>query len=309
MPMPTVGSTATAEPVITSTAVSTPAPAETATGSAEQHGGQIAYVKDDQIWLLDLATNESRQLTTEGQNSSPAWSPDGQTLAFMRIYGKNPEIVTMSADASQVTRLTDTPTFELVPAYGRDGALFFARKDQGDEADIQVIKRDAAGTESVVHTQPGGLCSPVHLSVGEANQVALSVNCGRGYNVFLIDVAAQKTTDISFEYAPTSCVYQGTWAHKAPRLAVITALDCSPQINTGISALNVEGAQPQMEEIITNREIQSMDWAPDDQAMIFARHGVEADLIGLWLLPLEGNREPRQVLKEGAEPAWRPTQR
>ena len=38
---------------------------------------------DTQIWLADAATGVSRQLTNGKKSSqSPAWSPDGSTLAF-----------------------------------------------------------------------------------------------------------------------------------------------------------------------------------------------------------------------------------
>lgn len=297
--------------VETSAATSTPpAPAVTSTAAVDQSGGEIAYVEDGNIWLLDLASGETRQLTGEGQSSSPAWSPDGQTLAFVRLYDGNPEIATMRADGSDLTRVTSTPADELYPAYSRDGALFFTRRAQADEAEIEVVRRDASGAETVVYTQPGGLCRAAHLSVGSETQVALSIGCGRGYNAFFIDLATSTTIDISQEYAPTSCVYQATWAHQQPRLAAITALDCSPQINTGISALNLAGAKPLMEEVFTNREIVAMDWSPDDRALVFARKGLEEDLAGLWIVPTTGGaREPRQVLKAGDEPAWRPAQR
>ena len=44
--------------------------------------GQLAYVLDGDIWLHDLATKETRQLTTDGNNHLPAWSPDGKTLLY-----------------------------------------------------------------------------------------------------------------------------------------------------------------------------------------------------------------------------------
>jgi hypothetical protein len=285
-------------------------PIETATSAAES-GGEIAYVKDANLWLLDLATNETRQLTSDGENSSPAWSPDGRTLAFMRIYDGNPEIVTMRADGSELTRVTNSSAEELFPVYAHDGTLFFTRRAQRDDAEIEVVKRDTAGIETVVYTQPGGLCRPTHLSVGSTAQVALSIGCGRGYNAFLIDPDTNTTIDISMEYAPTSCVYYATWASQQPRLAVITALDCSPQLNTGIAALNLAGQQPQIEELFSNREIGALTWAPNDQAIVFAKQSrSEPDLSGLWLLPLSGDaREPRQLIKEGTEPAWRPAAR
>ena len=290
------------------TPAKTSAPAETETAAADQTGDQIAYVKENNIWLFDLTTGGTWQLTTEGENSDPAWSPDGQTLAFTRLYDGNPDIATIRADGTGLTRVTDNPANDLHPAYARDGTLFYARHQQGEETEIELIKRDAAGSETVVYTQPGGLCTPVHLSAADPTQLALSINCGRGYNAFVLDLATNTTTDLSLDYAPTACVYQATWAHTQPQLALITAQDCSPQINTGIATLNLDGAQPALKELFTNREIWAIDWSWDDQALVFQKESrTDPDVSGLWLLELNGDSaEPRQLTKAGASPVWRP---
>lgn len=44
--------------------------------------GEIAYVKDGDIWLLNLSIGESQQLTTDGNNQWPTWSPDGRYLLY-----------------------------------------------------------------------------------------------------------------------------------------------------------------------------------------------------------------------------------
>ncbi|HEY0605375.1 MAG TPA: DPP IV N-terminal domain-containing protein [Herpetosiphonaceae bacterium] len=307
-PTPTIAAvTPSAAPAETSTA-ETSAPAETETAAADDSGDQIAYVKENNIWLLDLASGGTWQLTTEGENSDPSWSPDGQTLAFTRMYDGNPEIATIRADGSGLTRITDNQANDLHPAYARDGTLFYARHQQGEETEIEVIKRDASGGETIVYTQPGGLCTPVHLSAAQETQIALSINCGRGYNAFVIDLAANTTTDLSLDYAPTACVYQATFAHTQPRLALITAQDCSPQINTGIATLDLGSAQTALDELFTNREIWALDWSADDQSLVFQKESrSDPDLSGLWLLSLTGDSaEPSQLTKEGTSPAWRP---
>ena len=37
------------------------------------HQGEIAYVLDGNIWLLDLVTGASEQLTADGENRWPSW--------------------------------------------------------------------------------------------------------------------------------------------------------------------------------------------------------------------------------------------
>ncbi len=44
--------------------------------------GEIAYVHDGDIWLLDLFSNESRRLTEDGGNRWPSWSDDGRYLLY-----------------------------------------------------------------------------------------------------------------------------------------------------------------------------------------------------------------------------------
>ena len=49
--------------------------------------GEIAYVRDGDIWLLDLTSGGSQQLTTDGDNRWPAWSADGGTLLYTHATG------------------------------------------------------------------------------------------------------------------------------------------------------------------------------------------------------------------------------
>src|SRR5437660_11242109 len=66
---------------------------------------------DTQIWLADVRTGQTRQLTaSKKSSSSPAWSPDGSKLAFMsdrtdkrQIYVINP----LGGEAEALTSLDD----------------------------------------------------------------------------------------------------------------------------------------------------------------------------------------------------------
>src|SRR5436853_4231836 len=69
-------------------------------------GGEIAYIHGGNIWMIDLATRQPRQLTTDGQNATPTWSPDGQWLTFVSRQNGNADLYRMHADGSARTRLT-----------------------------------------------------------------------------------------------------------------------------------------------------------------------------------------------------------
>lgn len=59
------------------------------------------------IYVIDLATNETRQLTDGATNAiGPAWSPDGKQLTFSSDRSGQWEIYLMGADGSNVRPLT-----------------------------------------------------------------------------------------------------------------------------------------------------------------------------------------------------------
>lgn len=52
----------------------------------ETEMGKIAYIYDGNIWFKDLPNGEKKQLTTDGNNHSPRWSPSGKYLAYFKDH-------------------------------------------------------------------------------------------------------------------------------------------------------------------------------------------------------------------------------
>ncbi len=74
-------------------------------------GTKIAFASNQggswAIYVIELATNEVRQLTTGTTNAiAPAWSPDGTKLTFSSDRSGQWEIYLMEADGSNVRPLT-----------------------------------------------------------------------------------------------------------------------------------------------------------------------------------------------------------
>ena len=84
--------------------------------------GKIAFYSDrtgsDQIYTVAASGEPVSQLTTEGRNDSPAWSPDGTRIAFESDRGSDSAIYVMNADGSGETRLTAGR----LPAWSADGS-------------------------------------------------------------------------------------------------------------------------------------------------------------------------------------------
>src|SRR5579859_1302374 len=110
-------------------------------------GGLLAYVlrSSDReanetrsaIWLLDTATGQSRRLTSgEKRDTSPRWSPDGRTLAFISDReGETAQLYTLALAGGEAQRRTLTRRGAGEPFWAPDGAWigFTAETRPGEE--------------------------------------------------------------------------------------------------------------------------------------------------------------------------------
>lgn len=124
--------------------------------------GVIAFPGEDahrrqQIFTITIDGRNRTQLTVDGENSMPSWSPDGQRLAYVsRTPGAIPAIWVMDSDGGNKRRLIVGDS----PDWGPDGRIAYASPDQ--PAEIWVVDH-AAGTPRKV-TAGGSHGGRVHPS-------------------------------------------------------------------------------------------------------------------------------------------------
>jgi len=96
----------------------------------------------------DLAGSQTRTLAVKWHNLEPAWSPDGQRIAFSSNRDGNYELYVMNADGSGQRRLTHNRPVDAGPSWSPDGKrLAFARDPWSEDLtylddDVWVIDVD-----------------------------------------------------------------------------------------------------------------------------------------------------------------------
>jgi hypothetical protein len=108
------------------------------------------YGADCGLWLTNADNNDRKRLTTGGGDGQPAWSPNGQTLAYISKDDGNFEIYRIERDGSNKTRLTDDPHSDGLPVWSPDGAWIAFRSDRSGKWAIYVMRPDGSDVRKLV---------------------------------------------------------------------------------------------------------------------------------------------------------------
>jgi len=163
--------------------------------------GRIAYmsVRDNNnqdIFVLDVAKGSARRLTRyKGYDNNPAWSPDGQRIAFETNRGTGRQIYVMSATGravTPVTNATDHGTANGDPTWSPDGTRLLYTSDvtSGPSgSDIYVIPADGSGPAVNLTNDPSAFnFHPAWApNAGSTIKFAFTSNPVGGPNVFIFD--------------------------------------------------------------------------------------------------------------------------
>jgi dipeptidyl aminopeptidase/acylaminoacyl peptidase len=97
------------------------------------------------IWIVPTAGGAEMQLTRSGHDSSPVWSPDGKTLAFLSSRSGNSQLYLLSMEGGEAHPLTKLSTGADIVKWSPDGkVLAFASSVYPDCKDDDCnSKRDA----------------------------------------------------------------------------------------------------------------------------------------------------------------------
>ena len=96
-------------------------------------GSQIAFTYKGDIYLVSAEGGKAQQITTNAAyDSTPLWSPDGQSIIFSSYREKSKDIYKVPAIGGAPQRLTYHPGHETPMAVLQDGSILFSASIQRD---------------------------------------------------------------------------------------------------------------------------------------------------------------------------------
>ena len=107
------------------------------------HGDAIVFAAEGDLWRIGVNGGVAQRLTTHaGQESLPAISPDGKTLAFAAVYEGKAELYTMPLDGGLPERHTFDNTEPRAISWAPDGKVLYATDKHSTLPDRQLMLLD-----------------------------------------------------------------------------------------------------------------------------------------------------------------------
>jgi dipeptidyl aminopeptidase/acylaminoacyl peptidase len=227
------------------------------------------------LWLADVATNTSRQITFAPAGSKAgerdgAWSPDGRTVYFVAQRGKHAQLYRLPMNGGEAEPLTMKIAPSVDASTAPDAVAGSRAKSPPDSVDIDVSSYSLAPnglTVAIVARDPQ---TPGEAKQSEDKADAHAIDQDiHGSRAYLFDIASSKLTPIAI--APD--VKEVVWSHRGDRLSAVTspmnnAGDLGPSDKVWIVDVASPGTPRQLAEMPATGG--SIVWSPSDARLFFS---------------------------------------
>ena len=285
----------------------------------------IAFVGDDQIYLIDSDGTGLRRLTSTGRNWAPTWSPDGQRIAFVSDRAGGFQLHVMNADGSNVVRRPSSTSPSYYPTWSPDGLRIAFVGIQNGDAEIYVTS--AADDETLpvrLTNQPGADVDPAWSP--EGSTIAFASDRDGPLDVYTMSPEGTNVRRLTSGIPDVLSAHLPAWSPDGRRIAFTTE-QCSTAIRCpfvawwdygdfpdfSVQVMNADGSgamvvasTPSTNEVTRMSFTSRPAWSPDGRTLAFSREYSSGAPLSLEYIGTEGSSNRGGVITYGGHsPSWR----
>jgi hypothetical protein len=277
------------------------AAASTAHAAFPGANGKIAFEycgQNCEIYVMNADGTDQTNVTNNPEyDLAPAWSANGNKIAFVSRRDGNLEIYKMNEDGSGLTRLTNNSPNDVHPAWSPDGQKIAFTSYRDGQAEIYVMNADGTGQTNVTNNPVYDLdpsWSP------DGSKIAFSsdrdVQTG-GAEIYKMNSDGSGVTRLTNHPLGDS---EPNWSPNGQKIAFAADVDYSDEIFSNIFVMNADGSG-RTTVVGGGTPFDHPAWSPDGQKIVFT----QADLSWIQVVNADGS-EQTTIASVGSNPDWQP---
>src|SRR5882724_7237143 len=107
------------------------------------------------LWMAPAAGGDAIQLTRTGKDSSPKWSPDGKTIAFLSARSGDSQVYVLSMDGGEAHAVTKISTGVDIVDLSPDGKTIAFLSARSGDSQVYVLSMDGGEAHAVTKISTG----------------------------------------------------------------------------------------------------------------------------------------------------------